>query len=173
MVRKCPKCGSECYDDATYCQNCGFGLTPDARTLVLYAAGGLLLMSSAGSVLFLALSATALLNVYQWYPPFVGAESFLYDEVFTLFALAGSLFGPVACALTFLRKHYEITFVAAFGTLISVTGALFTSLIQPFSVLWQSILYYFFPLFLPSFVATLLIYYRSAEFAGKRTRDKS
>ncbi len=137
---------------------------------MLSSASVLLLMSVAGSVLFLVLSVNALLDVYQWYPPFVAGEWFLYDELFTLFALAGSIVGVVACTLTFLRQHYKIAFMATFGTLISATGLLTTSLIQPFAVLWQSILFYFLPLFLPSFAATLLVYYKAAEFEGKRTK---
>jgi hypothetical protein len=111
---------------------------------------------------------TALFNVYQWYPTFVAQEWFLYDELFAVFAFAESVFGVVASVLTFLRRRYRLAFAAAFCCMLSGTGLLTTSLIQPLAVLWQSLFLYFLPLFLPPLIATLLVYYRSAEFRQKR-----
>jgi DNA-directed RNA polymerase subunit RPC12/RpoP len=164
MVRKCPKCGKESDDDAVYCPNCGFGLTLYARTSMLSSAGVLLVGAAAGALVFLILSIIALFNVYQWYPAFVAQEWFLYDLLFAVFAFAESVFGVVASVLTFLRLHYRFAFAAAFCCLISGTGLLTTSLIQPLAVLWQSLLLYFLPLFLPPLIAMLLVYYRNAEF---------
>jgi hypothetical protein len=164
MVRECPKCGTESDDNALYCTNCGFGLSPHARTDTLSSAAVLLLAAAGGSIVFLVLSVTALFSVFQWYPPFVAGELFFYDKLFTAFAFAESVFGVGASVLTFLRRRYRVAFVAAFCCMISATGLLTTSLIQPFAVLWQSVLFYFMPLFLPPLIATLLVYYRSAEF---------
>jgi hypothetical protein len=164
MVRECPKCGRESADDAVYCSNCGFGLSADARTSVLSSAAVLLLVSAIGSLVFLVLAVIALYNVYQWYPAFVAQEWFLYDELFAIFAFAESVFGVVAGVLTLLRRRYRIAFAAALCCMISGTGLLTTSLIQPLAILWQSLLFYFLPLFMSPLIATLLIYYRNAEF---------
>ena len=131
---------------------------------MLSSAGALLVVSTTGSLVFLILSINALSNVYKWYPAFVAQEWFLYDVLFAVFAFAESVFGVVASALTYLRKRYRFALAAAFCCLISGTGLLTTSLIQPLAILWQSLLLYFLPLFLPPLIATLLVYYRSAEF---------
>ncbi len=165
MVQKCPKCGTESGDDAVYCSNCGLGLSPYARTFALSSAGGMLLLAAGASLVFLVLSVIALFNVYHWYPAFVAHAWFLYDELYAGFALAETVLGSVASVLTYLRRRYNLAFATAFCCMISGTGMLTTSLIQPLAVYWQSLLQYFLPLFLPPFIATLLIYYRKTEFA--------
>ncbi len=164
MVQKCPKCGKESDDDAVYCSKCGFGFAPYARTFMLSSAGGMLLLAAVGGLVFLILSIIALYNIYHWYPAFVARGWFLYDELFAAFALSETFFGSVSSVLTLLRRRYHFAFATAFCCMISGTGLLTTSLIQPQAVFWQSLLLYFLPLFLPPLFATLLVYYRSAEF---------
>lgn len=87
-----------------------------------------------------------------------------YDELFAVFAFLESVFGVVASVFPFPRRRYRLAFAAAFCSMVSGTGLLITSLIQPFAVLWQSLLYYFLPVFLPPLITKLLVYYRNAEF---------
>jgi hypothetical protein len=123
-----------------------------------YAAAFILMAATVGSLIIFILSIAALVGVYAWYPQIVAQEWFIYDELFSVFSLLGLAFGISAIVLTLSKRSYEGAIASAAVCTFSGASLFTISLIQPLAVLWQSILYYFLPLFAASLTGTLLIY---------------
>jgi len=167
MVCECPKCRRTIPDDSVYCAYCGYGIKPSARSTQVSVGGAFMIVASAGSLIFFLVSVQALLNIYSWYPPLVAQGWFVYDEVFTLFAFSGLLFGLFAAIFSLTRKSYRRAIAFAVLCTLSEAGAWIISMIIPHSNVVQSFLYYFLPLFVPSFVGTVLVSFRKAEFSNR------
>jgi hypothetical protein len=164
MVNKCPKCGKVVPDDSVYCAYCGYGMKPSAKSIQVSAGGALMFAATVSSLILFVLSFIALLNIYNWYPALVAQIWFAYDQMLTAFSFTGFLFGLSAVILSLIRKSYKGTMVFAVLCTLSGGGAWIISIIIPNSSLVNSMFYYFLPFFATSFIGTLLIFSRKAEF---------
>ena len=164
MSSKCPKCGADVTDDSVYCARCGHGMKPTARTTQVSAAGTLIVIAAATSLIFFLLSIRALGQIYSWYPTTVAQSWIVYDQMLTGLSFTGFLFGFSAGVLSLARRRYSLTMVCAVLCTLSGAGAWTISMIIPFSKLWYSFLYFFLPAFATSLIGTVLIYPRKAEF---------
>jgi len=167
MVSECPKCGRTIPNDSVYCPYCGYGIKPSARSTQVSAGGTLMIVAAVASLVLFVLSFQALLNIYKWYPPLVAQSWFVYDQMFTVFAFTGLLFGFSAAMLSFTRKSYKWTIASAVLCTLSGGGTWIISMVIPHSNAVLSLLYYFLPLFATSFIGTVLIFFRKAEFNGR------
>jgi hypothetical protein len=134
--------------------------TPDvaARAVQTSTAGTLMLVATTTSMVIFILSAYALQGVYSWYPPLVAQQWFIYDQLLTAFSFVGLISGALATTLILSKKSFRVA--ASLGTICTLSGAsaFVVTLIQPGAVLWNSILYYFLPLFIIPLAGTLLTY---------------
>lgn len=168
MVSECPKCGKPVSDCAVYCEHCGYGLTPYARTAILQTAGTMIIVATIASLIIFILSANALVGVYRWYPQFVAQQWFIYDQLFTVFSFLGLVFGAFATALISARRNPNGAVGSAMACTLSGAGVFTVSLIQPLAVLWQSVLYYLPLLFIIPMIGTSLTYLRKEELEQSR-----
>jgi hypothetical protein len=164
MPVQCPRCGRAVEDDFVYCPYCAHGLKPTSKTERVSTAGVLMLVATVGSLVFLVLSVQALLGIYKWYPQFIAQSWFIYDQLLTALFTIQLSFGVSASILSLLRRKHSFFLVSA--TICTASGgfAWIVSLIMPGSVLWESMLYYFLPMFFAPPIATALTYPRKAEF---------
>ncbi len=161
---KCPRCNQEVPDESIYCLHCGSGIQPTARTTRVSAAGALLIVASAASLIFLILSLRALVQIYSWYPRSVAEDWIIYDQMLAVFSLTGFAFGFSSALLSFSRRSYKWAMISAVSCTLSGGGAWLLSLIIPYSYAWNSFLFYFLPVFLTALTGTFLIYPKKAEF---------
>lgn len=164
MISECAKCGKTIPDGSVYCPYCGYGIKPSARSTQVSTGGTLMIVAAVAYLVFFVLSFRALLNIYNWYPPLVAQSWFVYDQMFTIFSFIGLVFGLLAAILSLTRKSYKLTVASAVLCTLSGGGIWIVSLVIPHSDVVQSLLLYFFPLFATSFVGTVLIFFRKAEF---------
>jgi len=164
MISECAKCGKTIPDGSVYCPYCGYGIKPPARSTQVSTGGTLMIVAAVASAIFFILSFQALLHIYNWYPPLVAQSWFVYDQMFTIFSFTGLVFGLLAAILSLTRKNYNLTVASAVLCTLSGGGIWIVSLVIPHSDVVQSLLLYFFPLFVPSFIGTVLIFFRKAEF---------
>jgi hypothetical protein len=166
MISKCPKCDKPVPEDAVYCPYCAYGLRPSARTNRTSIGGSLMLIAAATSFILLILSIEALLAIYQWYPQLTAQLWFSYDQALTIFSFVGFISGATASALSLARKSYKWTMLTAVVCTFAGAASWTVSMIIPYAAqwLWNSILYYFLPMFLAPLIGTVLIYPRRAEF---------
>lgn len=167
MVSECPKCGRTIPDDSVYCPYCGYGIKPSARSTQVSAGGALMIAAAVVSLIFFVLSFQALLNIYNWYPPLVAQGWFVYDQMLTVFSFTGLVFGLSAAILSLTRKSYKWTMASAVLCTLSGGSAWIISMIIPHSNAVQSLLYYFLPFAATSFIGTVLIFFRKAEFNNR------
>jgi hypothetical protein len=123
-----------------------------------YFAGAMMIVATAGSTIIFILSAAALQGIYGWYPQFVAQQWFMYDQLLTIFSFLGLMFGALATALMLSRRNYRGAVASATACTLSGASTLVVSLIQPLALWWQSLLYYFLPLFIAPLAGTLLTY---------------
>jgi len=131
------------------------------------AGGALMIAAAVVSLIFFVLSFQALLNIYNWYPPLVAQGWFVYDQMLTVFSFTGLVFGLSAAILSLTRKSYKWTMASAALCTLSGGGAWIISIIIPHSNAVQSLLYYFLPFVATSFIGTVLIFFRKAEFNNR------
>jgi hypothetical protein len=161
---KCPRCSQEVPDESIYCFHCGSGIKPNARTTHVSAAGTLLMVASATSLIFLVLSLRSLLQIYSWYPRSVAEGWIIYGQMLAVFSLSGFACGFSSAMLSFSRRSFKWAMISAVSCTLSGGGAWLLSLFTPYSYAWSSFLFYFLPVFLTALAGTLLIYPRKAEF---------
>lgn len=134
-----------------------------ARIAHTYFAGAMMIVATAGSMIIFILSAAALQGIYGWYPQFVAQQWFMYDQLLTAFSFLGLMFGATATALILSRRSRRGAVASATACTLSGTSTLVVSLIQPLAIWWQSLLYYFLPLFIAPLTGTLLTYLQGEE----------
>jgi hypothetical protein len=123
-------------------------------------AGGLMVAATLASTVIFILSAYALQDIYNWYPQVVAQRWFVYDELLTAFSFLELVFGALAATLIRLQRSFRVA--VALGTMCTLSGAsaFVVTLIQPLAVLWESLLFYFLPLFITPLAGTVLTYLR-------------
>jgi hypothetical protein len=163
MSVKCPKCGRTVSPEATYCPHCGQGLKPNATTFYTRIAVALIIVATAGSLIFFILSVSALEGVYSWYPQFVAQQWFVYDQLFMAFTFSELMFGAMTTVFILSKRSPKGALASAMFSTLSGAGVFIVSLVQPLPVLWESILFYFIPLFAAPLTGNLLIYLRKEE----------
>jgi hypothetical protein len=164
MAATCPKCGRNVQDYSTYCPHCGFGISPHARTSRIYFTSLLMVVGSVGSLILLILSARALLYIITWYPLMAAQGWFVYNWMLLALSLCEVTSGIVAAFFSYSRKSYKWATTSAALCTLSGGGIWFVSLLAPGPQVWQSILYYFLPMFLPPLVGAILLFTRRQEF---------
>lgn len=167
MVSECIKCGKTIPDDSVYCPYCGYGMRPSAKSTHVSVGGALMIVAAITSLIFFVLSFRALLNIYTWYPPLVAQSWFVYNQMFTVFSFTGLLFGLSAATLSLTRKSYRWALVCALFCVLSGGSVWTISMIIPHSDAVLSVLLVFLPLFATSFIGTVLIFLRKAEFSNR------
>lgn len=167
MVSRCTKCGRTIPEDSVYCPYCGYGMKPSASSTQVSVGGTLMIVAAITSLIFFVLSFRALLNIYTWYPPLVAQSWFVYNQMFTVFSFTGLLFGLSAAILSLTRKSHRWALVSALLCMLSGGGVWIISMIIPHSDVVLSLLLYFLPLFATSFIGTVLIFFRKAEFNSR------
>jgi hypothetical protein len=120
-------------------------------------------VATVGSMVVFILSVIALEGVYSWYPQFAAQQWFIYDELFTVFSLLGLVFGAFATALILSKKSFKGAVASALVCTLSSASVLVVSLVQPLAVLWQSLLYFFLPIFATSLTGAALTYMQGEE----------
>jgi len=123
----------------------------------------MMIVATTGSMIIFILSAAALQGIYGWYPQFVAQQWFIYDQLFTTFSFLGLASGTLATTLILSKRSHRAAAASATACTLSGTSLLIISLIQPLAVLWQSILYYFLPLFIAPLTGTLLTILQEEE----------
>jgi hypothetical protein len=123
-----------------------------------------MIIAACGSLIILILSIQALLGIYKWYPQLAAQMWFVYDQMFTVFALSELIFALPATVLSLNRKSHKWTMISAVLCTVSGAGLWITSMTAPIVVLWETVVYLFTPLFLAPLLGTILIYPRKAEF---------
>jgi len=164
MASTCPKCGRNVPDYSAYCPHCGFGISPHARTSRIYFTSLLMVIASVGSLILLVLSARALLYVETWYPLVAAQSWFVFNWMFLLLSLCEVVSGVVAAFFSYSRRSFRWATTSAVLCTLSGGGIWLVSLLAPSYQVWQSILYYFLPMFLPPLVGTILLFPRRQEF---------
>ena len=131
-----------------------------AKTAQPNPAGTLMIVATAASMVIFILSAYALQDIYRWYPRLVAQQWFIYDQLLTAFSFLGLLFGALATSLIWSKRSCRLA--VALGTICTLCGlsASIVTLIEPLAVLWQSLVFYFLPLFITPLTGTLLTYLR-------------
>jgi len=139
--------------------------TPDvaAKTAHTNAGGTLMIVATTASMIIFVLSVFALQNIYNWYPKLVAQQWFIYDQLLTAFSFLELIFGALATTLILSKRSFRVA--VTLGTICTLSGAsaFVVTLIQPLAVLWESLLYYFLPLFLTPLTGTLLTYLQGEE----------
>jgi hypothetical protein len=138
-----------------------------ARIEYMYIASMMMIVATVDSLIIFILSIAALRGIYGWYPQFVAQQWFIYDQLLTVFSFLGMASGASATVLILSKRSYVVAVSSAFVCIVSGASILVISLIQPLALLWESILYYFLPLFVAPLTGTLLIYLQ------KYSRDKN
>ena len=133
----------------------------------MQTAGTLLAGSMIGFLIIFILSVNALLTVFEWYPQFVAQQWFVYDQAVTAISFLGSMFGVLSTALIFLRRGSSLTVASALLCTICAASIVTVSLIQPQAILWETLVFFFTPLFIPSLVGSLIAYWRKEELNPK------
>jgi hypothetical protein len=164
MVSNCPKCHRAIPDDSVYCPYCAHAIAPFARTYRVSVGSAFIIVAAAGSLIFSIISTKALSELFRYYPPDVAVGWLNYDIAFVVFAFVGFFFGSSASALSLIRKRYLWTMLLSILCLISGIGLWIVSMIIPYSNVWFSFIYFFLPIVLPAFIATVLFYPRKQEF---------
>jgi hypothetical protein len=149
----------------------GYGLNSDARIAYTFIACTMMIVATIGSMAILILSSTALQGIYGWYPRFVAQQWFIYDQLLTAFSFLELMFGALATALIFSRKSSLGAVASATACTLSGASAFVVSLIQPLALLWQSLLYYFLPLFVALLTGTLLTYLQRQNHGTTKTEQ--
>lgn len=164
MVSTCPKCRRNVPEDAVYCPYCGYGLKPSARTTLVSTGGTLTIVAAVAHLIIFVQSVKALAEIYSWYPSIVARSWIVYDQTFAVLSFVGFLSGLLAGILSLGRIGYMWAMVFAVVCALSSIGVLSISMIIPFANVQYSLLYYFLPMSVPSFIALIIIYPRRAEF---------
>jgi hypothetical protein len=99
-----------------------------------------------------------LANIYSWYPQIVAQRWFVYDELLTTFSFVELICGALAASLITWKKNFRVAVALAMICTLSGASAFLVTLIQPLAVLWESLLFYFVPLFIVPLAGTLLFY---------------
>jgi hypothetical protein len=123
----------------------------------------MMIVATTGSMIIFILSVAALQGIYGWYPQFVAQQWFIYDQLFTTFSFLGLASGALATTLILSKRSHRAAAASATACTLSGTSLLIISLIQPLAVLWQSVLYYFLPLFIAPLTGTLLTILQEEE----------
>jgi hypothetical protein len=129
-----------------------------AKTVDTSNAGGLMIAATMASLVIFVLSAYALANIYSWYPQIVAQRWFVYDELLTTFSFVELICGALAASLIMWKKNFRVVVALAMVCTLSGASAFLVTLIQPLAVLWESLLFYFAPLFIIPLAGTLLFY---------------
>jgi len=135
--------------------------TPDAAAKSAHTNNGgtLMIVATTASTVIFILSVYALNDIYNWYPPIVAQQWFIYDQLLTAFSLLELIFGALATTVILSKKSFRAA--VAFATICTLFGAssFIVTLIQPLALLWQSLIFYFLPLFITPLIGTILIIY--------------
>ena len=134
-----------------------------------YFVGAMMIVATAGSTIIFILSVAALQGIYGWYPQFVAQQWFMYDQLLTAFSFLGLMFGALATALILSRRSHRGAVASATACTLSGASTFVISLIQPLAVWWQSLLYYFLPLFIAPLAGTLLTYLQEEKMEHSST----
>jgi hypothetical protein len=134
------------------------GLDLSARNAYTYVAAVMMVVATTDSLIVFVLSVAALRGIYGWYPQFVAQQWFIYDQLLTVFSFLGMASGASATVLILSKRSYGGAVSSAIVCIVSGASVLVISLIQPLALLWESILYYFLPLFAAPLTGTLLTY---------------
>jgi hypothetical protein len=134
-----------------------------ARTAYTNIAGTLMIVATVGSMIIFILSVVALQGIYGWYPQLVAQQWFIYDQLLTAFSFLGLVFGALATALILSNRNHRGAVASAMACTLSGASTFVVTLIQPLAILWQSLLYFLLPLFIPSLTGTLLTYLQTEE----------
>jgi hypothetical protein len=135
----------------------------NVRTVRTFVAATLMTVSTVGFMVVFTLSVVALHDVYSWYPQFVAQQWFIYDELFTVFSLSGLISGAFATVLILSKKSFKVAAASALVCTLSSASVFVVSLVQPLAVLWQSLLYFFLPIFVTSTAGAALTYMQDEE----------
>jgi hypothetical protein len=163
MTRQYPECGEPMFINGVHCayEKHGFGL--DVETAHTLIAGTMMIVATVGSMVVFILSVIALEGIYSWYPQFVAQQWFMYDQLFTAFSFSGLIFGAIATTLISSKKSFRGAVASAMVCTLSGAGTFVVSLVQPLAVLWQSLTYFFLPLFIAPLAGTLLTILQGEE----------
>ena len=161
---ECPRCRRKIPEDSAYCPYCAYGITRSARGNYLTTGTGLILVATAGSLVFLLFSVDALRNIYSWYPQHVAQSWFIYVQLFTVFLILELGFGATAFGLSLARRKPMVAIALALACSFCGGGVFVVSLITPLTVFMYSFLQYFLPLFFAPFIGAMLLYSRKEEF---------
>ena len=135
--------------------------TPDvaAKNAHTNNGGTLMIVATTASTVIFILSVYALQDIYRWYPPLVAEQWFLYDQLLTAFSLLELIFGALATTLILSKRSFRVA--VALSTICTLFGAssFIVTLIQPLALLWQSLIFYFLPLFITPLAGTILTIY--------------
>lgn len=144
-----------------------------SKTARIFFASTVMIVATTGSMVVFILSATALLGIYGWYPQFVAQQWFIYDQLLTIFSFLGLLSGALATTCILLKASSKWAVASAMVCTLSGASVFVVSLIQPLALLWQSLLYYFLPLFMAPLTGTLLTYLQSEDTEASHVPRKS
>ncbi len=161
---ECPRCKRRIPADSAYCPYCAYGITRSARGNYLTTGTSLILVATAGSLVFLLFSIDALRNIYSWYPQHVAQSWFIYVQLFTVFLILEFALGATAFGLSLARRKPRVAIALALACSVCGGGVFVVSLITPLTVFMYSILQYFLPLFIAPFIGAMLLYSRREEF---------
>jgi hypothetical protein len=117
-----------------------------------------MIAATIASAVIFTLSAYALQNIYNWYPQLAAQRWFIYDELLTAFSFLELVLGALAATLIRLKRSFRAAVALATVCTLSGASAFVVTLIQPQAVLWESLLFYFLPLFITPLAGTLLAY---------------
>jgi sterol desaturase/sphingolipid hydroxylase (fatty acid hydroxylase superfamily) len=126
-------------------------------------AGSLMIVATTASMVIFILSAYALQDIYRWYPRVVAQQWFIYDQLLTAFSFLGLIFGALATSLLWSKRSFRATVTLATICTLCGLGASIVTLIEPLAVLWESIVFYFLPLFITPLTGTLLAYLQEED----------
>jgi hypothetical protein len=133
------------------------------KTAQTNTPGTLMIVATTASMIIFILSVYALQGIYRWYPQLVAQQWFIYDQLLTAFSFLGLIFGALATALILSKRSFRAAVASATICTLSGASAFVVTLIQPLAVLWESLLYYFLPLFITPLTGTLLTYLQGEE----------
>lgn len=135
--------------------------SPDAAAKTAHTNNGgtLMIVATTASLVIFVLSVYALQDIYRWYPPLVAQQWFIYDQLLTAFSLLELISGAIATTLILSKRSFRAA--VALATICTLFGAsaFVVTLIQPLALLWQSLIFYFLPLFMTPLVGTILTVY--------------
>jgi hypothetical protein len=149
--------------NATYCAFYPSVSDVTAKTAQTNPAGTLMIVATTASMVIFILSAYALRDIYRWYPRVVAQQWFIYDQLLTAFSFLGLVFGALTTSLIWSKRSSRAA--VALGTICTLCGlsASIVTLIEPLAVLWESLVFYFLPLFITPLTGTLLTYLQEEE----------